>query len=169
MTSIDVYTEAGDQVRERVRSAITHLVLDTLGQEALREVPIWPGAQSTERRPEPLHGLRAALRLRAEATGMARRYVEELRGEGASWAAVAVEVRRTEDIDSDDVAAVFEEFAVHGGTFDAPWMSWRCGRCGERIIDYGPYNPHPADVERGHADDCVRHAAHIRAYEQDRG
>lgn len=167
-TDIDVFAEAGDRARERARSSITHLVLETIGEDALREVAIWPGARTTERRPEPRHGLRAALQLRDEASGHARRFVEELRADGLSWREVAAEVRRGEAVDGDDVEAVFEEFAVHGlSAFDASWLSWPCRSCGERVTDYGPYNPHPDDVEHGHAEGCARHAADVRAYEQD--
>lgn len=166
-TNVDVSPDAGDRARERARSSITELVSETAGPEAIREVPFFPGARTTERRPEPRHGLRAALQLRDAATGHARRFIEELRGAGSSWPAVATEVRRDDELDGADVEAVFDEFAVHGlSTYDRPWMSWRCDTCDERVLDYGPTNPHPVDVEQGHTDDCARHATDIRAHEQ---
>lgn len=159
-------TDASDRARERARSAITHLVRDTAGEDAFREVPIVPGGRTTEHRPEPLHGLRAALRLRNLVAEHARQFVAELRADGASWPTVAAEVRGN-DIDAADVEAVFEEFAVQGHMpFEVSWMSWRCTTCGARVMDYGPWNPHPADVEHDHADDCGRHIAEVRAYEQ---
>lgn len=166
-TELDVYAAAGDRARDRARSSITELVRETAGTDAIHEVPIWPGANTTEQRPTPLHGLRAALRLRDETAGHARRFVEELRADGASWPEVATEVRRhDEDVGGEGVEAVFEEFATDGSTIDASWMSWRCSSCTHRVMDYGPYNPHPADAEHGHADTCTRHTDAIRTYEQ---
>lgn len=164
----DVFTDASDRTRERARSSITELVSATAGPEAIREVPIFPGARTTERRPEPLHGLTAALQLRNQVTEHARRFVEELRGDGANWQAIAAAVRGDDDVDSETEQAVFEEFAVRGlHTFDTAWLSWRCSSCASRVIDYGPANPHPDDVEQGHTEDCARHDAEIRAYERD--
>ncbi len=162
-----MFDEASDRAREQVRSAIVHLVADSAGDDAFHEVPIWPGARTTERRPEPHRGLQAALRLRTEVNGQVRQFVEQLRGSGVSWLDVAAQVRREAEVDVEQAGAVFEEFAT-GGEFDPPWMSWRCDTCGERVLDYGPYNPHPDDVETGHADDCGRNAADIRAYEMER-
>lgn len=167
MTNIDFGLDAGDHARERARSTITHLVHDTAGSDAFREVPIVPGGRTTEHRPEPLHGLRAALRLRSLVTEHAKKFVEELRADGASWPTVAAEVRG-DDLDAADVEAVFAEFAVHGlSRFDASWLSWHCSSCGARVMDYGPNNGHPDDIEHGHADTCARHASEVRAYEQD--
>lgn len=169
-TELDVYAAAGDRARDRARSTITHLVLDTAGADAIHEAPIWPGAATTEQRPTPRHGLRAALRLRDEATGHARRFVEELRGNGASWPDVAGEVRRhDEELAGEDVEAVFEEFAASLSPVDASWMSWRCSSCEQRVTDYGPYNPHPSDAEHGHADTCARHTGDIHTYEHQDG
>lgn len=167
MTNVDVSPDARDRARERTRSSITELVSETAGPEAIREVPFFPGGRTTEQRPEPWHGLRAALQLRDAATGHARRFIEELRAAGSSWPAVATEVRRDDELDGADVEAVFDEFAVQGNMpFDVSWMSWRCDTCNERVLDYGPANPYPDDVEQGHADDCTRHAADVRAHEQ---
>lgn len=167
-TDRDVYAAGAARARDRARSTITHLVRDTAGDDAVRELPIWPGAATTEQRPTPRHGLRAALRLRDEATGHARRFIEELRGDGASWPDVAAEVRRHDaGIDEAAVQAVFEEFAAGGlSAFDTAWMSWRCSSCEQRITDHGPYNPHPSDIEEGHTADCERHVADVRTYEQ---
>lgn len=166
-TNVDVSPDTRDRARERARSAIAHLVRDTAGEDAFHEVPIMPGGRTTEHRPEPLQGLHAALRVRDAATAHARRFVEELRGDGASWQTITAAVRRDDDVDNEDEQIVFEEFAAPGlSPVNATWLSWRCSTCGERVTDHGPYNGHPDDVEDGHLEDCARHAADVRAYDQ---
>lgn len=164
---VDVFAAAGTYARERARVTVANLVQDVVGDDGLREVPIWPGARTTERRPEPRAGLQAALRLKAEAMSQVRRYVEELRGAGVGWLEIAAEVRRDPQVEHEQAGEVFEEFAV-GDEFRPAWVSWRCDTCGERVLDYGPYNPHPDDVEHGHGQDCARHAADIVAFEMER-
>jgi hypothetical protein len=48
---------------------------------------------------------------------------------------------------------------------DRRTVSWTCASCGEWITDSGPYNGHPDDDERGHAEDCARHLAEAAAYQ----
>lgn len=160
----DVFAEAGTQARERARVAVLHLVQDVVGDDGLREVPIWHGARTLERRPEPRLGLQAALRLHTEAMAQARQYVEQLRAAGVGWFDLAADVRRKPEVDGTEAGEVFEQFAVPEEAHPS-WLSWRCDACGQRVLDYGPWNAHPEDIERGHAQDCARHADDIRAYE----
>jgi hypothetical protein len=43
---------------------------------------------------------------------------------------------------------------------DWHWVTWDCPACGQRITDEGPSNGVAQD-EKGHANDCARHAADI--------
>lgn len=139
------------------------VVMATHGMTAFTDQPIFSVTHSTEPAPEPAAALRAALLIRALAGREVHRAVSRLRGAGRSWDDIAGPAGSGEES-----AQVFEEVADLGGEFGSPQLSWRCDSCGSRIRDLGPAADDPRQAERGHADDCARHAADIQHYEEQR-
>jgi hypothetical protein len=116
---------------------------------------------------DPLAGVRASVLTRNAAANEARRYAEQARSTGRTWDEIA-EAFGIGAEDYDEPRDVLAFGLVAEGrpmpfreSFDQRDAWWRCGSCGERIRDRGPYDSHPADAESGHRADCRRHAAEI--------
>lgn len=141
-----------------------------------------PAGQMTERKirpesdyswpePRPLAGLHAALTVARIAQTQAYKFAKELRSEGTSWLALAdlLEIPWSDEHSRPERA--YELVAESAGTSFAgePRLYWKCGGpggCGQYVTDNGPYNGYPSDNEDGHAQDCQRLAAEMRAYER---
>jgi hypothetical protein len=135
--------------------------------EAFDTVPLYGGASCLRAVPQLLAALPAARLLSALTESTARDLAAKARGAGATWDQVAHAARFV----GDEYRSAAE--AAYGWAADKaeqPWRpdtaSWRCGTCTKRVVDHGPYDPHPADAEHGHAADCARHLAGIAAYEK---
>jgi hypothetical protein len=123
---------------------------------------------------DPLAGVRAARLARDVAIGELRRYAEQARGAGRSWddVAAALTIEPTtggEPRDEQAYLLVVERRPLPGleqTTWSRrPIARWTCRACGQRISDYGPFESHPDDVERGHDSRCIRHVATFTDYE----
>lgn len=93
----------------------------------------------------------------------------EMRGDGWSWDDVAAELPwPSDECEGYSPGALLFEWVAdvtttHESLFDR-YVAWTCHTCGRSVRDYGPYNGHPADTERGHAEDCIRHSEDIDRY-----
>ncbi len=141
------------------------------GGAEVRERPIWPGSASTTRYAEPLAAIRAARVLEDAARRVARDNVRYARQDGATWQQVGEALGLAADGEQDgyDLAvAAYEHAAGPSDAWHQSSFSWGCTACGSAIADRGPYESHPDDNERGHADTCRRHAAAVAAWQAER-
>jgi hypothetical protein len=128
------------------------------------------------RRPEaePLAAIRATLAIRNAAATLLHEHIGRARGAGHTWAdlAVVLDVEKA----ADEARLLVGEAAFNWVTTghiddprqrwrDYPTLRWTCATCGQRITDHGPVDPHPGDMERGHASDCERHRAALSAWD----
>ncbi|MCE3551345.1 hypothetical protein LWC33_07750 [Pseudonocardia sp. RS11V-5] len=123
---------------------------------------------------DPLPGVQAAAVLRDAARRVLVDAVEAARAAGRSWD----EVGEALDLPDDAEPAGEVAFALvverreperPQELFQVPATSWRCGSCGELVSDRGPFESHPVDNESGHAADCARHVADVRAWRERTG
>jgi hypothetical protein len=148
------YDTADSRAHAAVRYGIYRIVEREHGAAAFHEEPIFPGASSTERRPEPLAELKAAAKLRQEVQIAVRGAVTRARRVGVTWRQLAQPLGVSAD--SDDPA--LEAWQATVGPDDDLWNSrsftFRC-TCGGLVVDRGPYESHPRDNEDGHQDGCA--------------
>ncbi|GAA1858722.1 hypothetical protein GCM10009836_43700 [Pseudonocardia ailaonensis] len=117
---------------------------------------------------DPVAGIRAAVLARSIAAAEIRCYAEQARAGGRSWDEIG------EAIGLEEAGAERGELAFglvvenrplpFHPPFELISAWWRCGSCGERVRDRGPFEANPANTESGHASSCRRHAAEIAAY-----
>jgi hypothetical protein len=148
-------TAAAQHVDRAIRAAVA--------PGGLVERRLRPESMTTWEEPSPLAGLHAGLAVIAMAERRTYEYAVKLRSEGTSWAEIAdllgvpysdSYVRREHTYEL--VRGPIPEYA---GPFDEHNVYWECtgpGGCGQYVTDRGPYESHPADNERGHAEDCRR-------------
>jgi len=128
--------------------------------------PIFPGnpESATTETPEPLPGIRAALKLRYAADRDIADCARYAREDGQTWDeigdALGCKPDRGDWGESTGEAA-FRQLASDLGR--GPSFAWTCS-CGQTIIDTGPANGHPEDREQGHGEGCTRLAAEIAAW-----
>jgi hypothetical protein len=158
----------------QVQSGVDRAIRAAVPPEQMVERRVRPESSFSWSEPTPAAGLQAALTVVRLAQQQAYKFVLGLRGEATSWTEAAdlldipwsSEYSRPERAYELVLGPPPEE---EGSRFHARSLSWRCGGplgCGEYIIDYGPYNGHPADNEKGHAANCRRRAAQGEAYER---
>lgn len=148
----------------RVRDQIRRLAVDGFAASEV-QVPIGETTMTRPTLDDPLAGVRAADLVQRAAAAQRREYATEARAAGRSWDEVADALGLT-DLNEADVLA-FEEVAGDCTAFSGGRVWWRCGSCGQRITDTGPFTTHPADIEAGHGPLCARHAADIAEWEQE--
>ncbi len=122
----------------------------------------------------PLAGIRAAVFVERNAAGRAKDYARAARGEGHTWDEIGEAFglgKLAEDAGQDLGEAAWAYLA--DGTLPqvdrgfSSWrdcVSWKCGACGQRVTDRGPFNGHPTDCESGHDEFCTRHRADLAAW-----
>lgn len=168
--------EGGDVVTTTTRdldyvlSAGTQRVVHELlraehGPEAVVQRPISAGISTTHAAPADYPaGIAAARRVAARARRLVYDYAREARGAGTPWSELAGPLGIVADV-GDPAEAAFREVAGEPpAPYDQRSVGWHCTSCGQRMIDHGPYNGHPADDESGHAASCSRHLAEIAAF-----
>ena len=135
--------------------------------------PLFPGAQTTMQDVEPLAGLRATRDLELGVRYIATYYVRDARGAGHTWQeigeALGITPNGEPELAGDSIAEAAYSYATGRPDSDAAWrygrsFAWRCASCDGVISDKGPFD-HPADSEPGHADDCIRLAAAVAAWD----
>lgn len=147
------------------RSRTTHetwLTACDSANEGVRQVIRTTGGSPLQ----PLDRL-TALDLLAKAVAQGKRDAARgARGEGMSWETLAPLLGLAMDPRRSPAEVAFEFVTPPRADFphDECTTYFQCGTCGGYVTDRGPYNPHPSDQERGHAEGCVRHNAEIAAY-----
>lgn len=154
----------------QLRAQIRCLAVEGFGA---REIAV-PIAETSLTRPsvdDALAGLGAARLVQRVAEAAIADYAVEARTAGWTWAEIGAAL----DITGGDWPGAVAERAfdrIAGGGGDGRSRSsvrWTCPSCGERITDSGPFTSHPADIESGHADRCVRYAADVAAWAEQAG
>lgn len=118
---------------------------------------------------DPLAGVRAAALVQHVAAGQVREHADDARAAGRTWSDVADALGIADgQCPRGELAYLLlvehQALPVDPPSFRRSSTWWRCGTCGERVTDYGPFDPHPADREDGHATGCDRLAADLSAY-----
>ncbi len=168
---------AADDARTRVDRAIWEAANLQDGTGAFQTHPAFPGASTTVRRPKALPAVRAARLVASVAQGRLSELIREARGDGASWSAIGEALRlQPEGVEYERAEAAYRYAVGPEPDPDGDYLEWsrwrdrkihwRCRSCDRYITDSGPYNPHPADQEAGHAADCERFRDEVQAYEQ---
>ncbi len=156
--------EAAATACREVRQTV--LTLAAANGAEIRERPAWPGSLSVIRYAEPLAGIRAGIVVSNAALREIRDYLARAREDGISW----LEIGRALDLETGvrepyDVAVAAYERAAGPGTRHQPaTFRFTCGSCAQMVTDRGPYEGNPLNTEEGHAEDCTRMAAAVRAY-----
>lgn len=168
MTADELFSvdDAREVVTDRVDNGIRAVVLKMGGDDAFETRPAFAGSSFTSSFPKARYAIKAAVMLRDAAAGKVRRYVDEARGEGMSWLSIGELLGLGDEngVSADEQAF---ELVATGDRWNQS-TSWRCATCNQVVVDRGPYNDHPTDNERGHAEDCARLAAAIRLWEKRR-
>ena len=165
-TATDARRQAASDAYLAARSAVLRLA-EAEGAQ-IRERPIWPGAASATRYAEPLAGIRAAQTLERTAARTVRDYVRYARSDGIGWQEIGEALGLAEDGGPSgyELAVAAHEYAA--GKPDA-WrqssFGYDCQACGKGVSDLGPYESHPEDNERGHAEGCTRLAAEVASWQ----
>lgn len=154
----------------RLQTLMEEIAVEQFGGEVVVE-PI-EGYQFLTRRRlvDPLPGVRAAAVLRDVAWRVLVDAVEAARAAGRSWEELGEALGLP--LDGEPLGEVAFAFVVERREperarelFWSPATSWRCASCGELVTDRGPFESHPDDNESGHATDCARHLADVRAWQ----
>jgi len=162
----DAITRAASDAYFAADSSVMRLA-EAHGAE-IRERPVWPGSFSKTRYAEPLAGIRAAQTVRRSADRVAGDYVRHARVEGIGWREIGGALGLAEDGQRTgyDLAVVaYEQVTGEPDVFREVSFHYSCPACGQGISDRGPYESHPEDNERGHAEDCTRLAADVAAWQ----
>jgi hypothetical protein len=142
------------------------------GGAEVHERPMFPGAISVSRHAEPLAGIRAAQILADSAARIRREYTQHARAEGIAWPQIGEALALDQGPDGksgyDLGVAAFEHFEGEPDLWHQSSFHYHCASCGEWITDRGPYESHPEDNERGHAEGCARFAAELAAWQAER-
>jgi hypothetical protein len=164
-------TAASNDLSYILRTGSERVVHDVLrrlhGPDSITEQPIAPGLSSLVPTPSDwVQALGAARRVADAVNEMIDRYAVKARGVGTPWQTIAHALGLDTVAVGQDPAIV--AFIVIAGEpsqrTDDRYVQFRCAGCKESVRDYGPYNPHPADSEKGHSDDCEVLAAAVAAF-----
>lgn len=155
-----------------LRNAIRRVAYEVHGAEIIEEPLEGSTIVTKPRLADPLAGVPAAMLARDVAVGEMRAYAEQARGAGRSWdeVAEALGIEATEDGQPRDEQAYL--LLIEGrplptdepSGFHRSSARWTCASCGQRVSDYGPFESHPDDFEKGHANSCPGRSAVAVAY-----
>jgi hypothetical protein len=168
------YDTAEWRAQTAVDRGIRDIVVRTSGPAAFREEPVWEGAKSTHMVADAAASIRAAIMIRDRANYELDSLIRKARGKGSTWEGIAVLLGYTDNDEQDNTPAerAFYFAAPQTERFTPSTTSWKCSKCGETIIDRGPFESHPEDNERGHrgfeedkpGKKCPRQAAAVEAW-----
>jgi len=97
--------------------------------------------------------------------------VTHARVEGVGWREIGDALGLAEDgqrTGYDLAVAAYEQVTGEPDVFREPSFYYTCPACAQGISDRGPYESHPEDNDRGHADGCTRLAADVAAWQAQR-
>src|SRR3954466_11004115 len=144
-------------IGRRLESLAFEIAVEEFEGEVVEE-PV-PGHQLLTRRhlADPLSGVRAARVLAGAARRLLVEQAEAARAAGRTWDEVDEALGLSDAEGEDSRAEVAFAEIVEGRSRERSWpslpassTSWRCGSCGERVTDRGPYDSsHPSDQESG--------------------
>lgn len=157
-----------DEARREIQAAVRRTVTSAGGTMIQRQIfPGRPDLTSTFEEPEPLAGIRAAASLQFEAGQAISRAARYAREDGLTWQQIGEALYPAKPDRDDEPKSIraFNRLAPAVYAFDSPTFGWNCPDCGGRVSDYGPEAGHPADAERGHADDCKRLAQTVAEWD----
>ena len=159
-----------ERLAGRVRDQIRRLAVEGFGACEVA-VPIGETSLTRPGVDDALAGIGAAHLVRRVAEAAVAEYAVEARAAGRSWAEIGAALGITGE---DWLGAVAERaFDQIAGTDRVGWsrssVHWTCPECGERITDTGPFTSHPADIESGHGEGCLRYAADVAAWAEQAG
>jgi hypothetical protein len=96
-------------------------------------------------------------------------YIRSARQDGLTWREIGTALDLEALAAERGIPAAERAFDFAAPSGASPWESvtfcFECGSCGETIRDQGPYESHPEDNERGHADECERFAAQVATWQ----
>jgi hypothetical protein len=102
------------------------------------------------------------------AARICRERAERARADGVTWEQIGEALGSSLGWDGEAApdlgVAAFEHFTGASGRWGQARFRFRCASCGGYVTDRGPFEGHPEDNERGHADGCVRLTADIVAW-----
>lgn len=163
-----------EHVRGQIQNLVHSVLRDEQGDDAITyrtydgeiikdqsdwTVVSWPTPAN------PAQAIEIAAYIERIAGGLWRRYAEEARGAGKTWLELADPLGVDPKEDERDHQAFVLVAGEPTSWYGDRYVSWKCGSCGERIRDLGPYGGHPDDCERGHAETCKRHNAEVAQYQ----
>lgn len=138
-------TRSMDLARE-ARVAVRRLVEDLVGRDD-----------------SPLAIVDTSKQVASQAEACFRQVVSDARASAFSWGEIASAIPAFERLGEDGPTELFETVAADGAF--APVLHWRCPACEAVVLDRGPWDSHPSDMERGHAGGCPRQLRQIAAHE----
>jgi hypothetical protein len=156
--------------RNAARNAAFTLARDS--GAALTTRPACPGSDRTVRDVRPLAGMLAARDLELGARDTALGYIRRAREAGCSWHQIGAAMHLVPGGDAQQAGDTIADAACtyaagHPGTQTAirygRSFTWTCRACDRHISDRGLISG-PAGDERGHQENCPRHAATITAW-----
>lgn len=160
-----VHVRASSEVRRAVRK-----VAERQSPGSFTNKPLYKGDPWPNRVPTATAQLQALVTLRGHLDNAIYFAAREARGEGTTWKELAQLLDIT---DSDGVSAAEAAWdslvessrpGGHNWGLTRPYFGYTCVSCQKSITDYGPFESHPEDNERGHAEDCARFRAELAAW-----
>jgi hypothetical protein len=125
-----------------------------------------PGTNTVQ--PEPVAGLEYARELERAAHILVEHYIRLARETGRSWFEIgeALDLHQAAAANKASIADEAYDYALRyqPGTGRRTFW-WRCPACQHQVDDNGPW-PDPPGQEDGHAANCPRRAAQIRAWQR---
>ena len=153
-----IVTDDQFRVRSEARASIARLVKDSGGQMVTRPLIRSEPHGRTTREPEPLAGITAARALERAARWYCLESIRYAREDGLSW-------RETGAAFGPGLTTAEAAYRYASPGHDhGDYFLWTCPACGGNIRDYGPEVP-LREAEQGHAENCSRWAAAVRAWD----
>lgn len=158
-----LYETAGTRTMDTANEALRVRLYDAVAKYAV-EMQIEDGVSPDKVHPPYL--IEATRRIERIAEKLQTDAVKTMRSDDHDWYAVASIVldMNLNAVNYGNAVYAFELVAdveADGGAT----ISWQCNECHKMITDYGPYSSNPDINERGHEQDCPRHAAAQLFYE----
>jgi hypothetical protein len=161
------YDDPDFRARQAIDRGVASIVHREHGQEGFETRPIFEGAASTVSVPHTAAAISALRLLRNEVRLQFGSVVDRARGDGWGWHEIGQLLLDHEPDDRSFAEAAYEFVTspMQQGTFDRAHTRWRCSTCGRGVTDFGPYERHPDDAERGHAPGCARYLAEVEDWQ----
>lgn len=153
----------------QIRAQIRRLAVEGFGAREIA-VPVSGTGLTRSGVDDALAGLGAARLVQRVAEVVIADYAVEARTAGRTWVEIGAALGITgEDWPGAVAERAFDQVAHGGDGWSRSSVRWRCPSCGEQITDTGPFTSHPADIESGHADGCLRYAADVAGWAEQAG